>query len=102
MGSVVVERTVSDRSAVTVRLRGDVDTVAGAHLRPVLVDMLMREKPARILIDLRHATALDASVLGTLRAAHELARDAKLIMTFASAGSRVAQQLVLQGLPATG
>ncbi|MGC9671517.1 hypothetical protein ACNTMW_33860 [Planosporangium sp. 12N6] len=99
VGTILVSPTGQDSSAVAVHLLGDVDTAACADLRSTLIDMIMRSKPALILIDLREATAVDACVIGTLQAAYELACDADLLFAVDGNDSPVAAEFCRMGFP---
>ncbi|NJC72014.1 STAS domain-containing protein [Planosporangium thailandense] len=99
VGNVLVSPTCPDSSAVAVRLQGEIDAAAGADLRSILIDVIMHCRPARILIDLREVTAVDASVIGTLQAAYDLARDADLAFAIDSDGSPLAAELGRMDLP---
>jgi anti-anti-sigma factor len=82
VGSIVISPIESDQSGVAVELRGDMDAAAAGALRRIFVQMILQQRPTRILVDLREVTVLDALVIGTLQAAGDLARDAHLAFTF--------------------
>jgi anti-anti-sigma regulatory factor len=101
VGSIRISPTGSDTdtgATVTVHLHGDLTTGTLSDLCRALIDTIMRRKPARIIIDVREVTAMDACLIGTLRAAHDLAQDVQLPMTVDSAGSPVAEQLTREHL----
>jgi anti-anti-sigma factor len=98
MGGILVNTTGTDDSTVTMRMNGDVDATTAGHLRSALVDVIMRQKPHRIVIDLDGVTALDSGVIGTLRAAHATAQDVHLTLDFHTAGSPMRDQLDRDGI----
>lgn len=82
MDRIAVNSTGPDDTCVTVRLTGDIDTAITHRLRHVLVDVIMRRRPARIVVDLRGVTTMDSAAIGTLRAAHQAAHDVHLTLDF--------------------
>lgn len=95
MGSIVISPIEPEKSGVAVELRGDMDADAAAALRRIFVEMILHQRPARILVDLREVTVLDALVIGTLQAAGDLARDAELALTFDGSGPLAADHPTL-------
>ena len=51
--TIQISPTESDTLTLTVHLRGDVDTAAAIDLRHILIEVIMRQRPAQVLIDLR-------------------------------------------------
>ncbi|GAB3844488.1 STAS domain-containing protein [Dactylosporangium cerinum] len=78
MSEILVTSESPDDASVTVALRGAVEGADAPDLRRVLLDVIMRVRPSRLLIDLRAVTAVDAFAVGTLQAAVELAGDVQL------------------------
>jgi anti-anti-sigma regulatory factor len=91
VGEILISPT---GSTVTITLTGDIGTGMAGRLRPALINIIMHRRPNRIVIDLRAVTAIEAEVIGTLRAARDLAQDVNLSLAFESAGSPVATMIV--------
>jgi anti-anti-sigma factor len=81
--------TSTDSSSLTIHLRGDIDETAAAHLRRELVEALVHHRPARVLVDLRGVTSLDASAVGSLRAAGDIAGDVGVALSLDGTGSPI-------------
>jgi anti-anti-sigma factor len=56
-------------------LRGEITDAESADFRTVLVDAIMRERPAGIVVDLSAVTRLDDTALGALLAAADITGD---------------------------
>lgn len=102
MANIQITPDGSDAATVTVRLHGEVDVTGGNELRLALIDVIMRRRPSRLLIDVCAVTAIDPYVLGILRAARDIARDLSLPLAFAGEGSPVAAQLHRDLMVGTG
>lgn len=99
MGDILIKETNVDKTRVTVRMRGEVDADTASDMRGVLVDMILRRKPAQIVLDLQDVTAIDSTALGALSAAYEAAADLGQPLAYHTAGSAVCDQLRLAGIP---
>lgn len=75
----MVESAVQTRhltgGVVRVCLCGAIEGAAIDRLRTVLVDLLMRRRPASVAIDTQGATSIDSTALGVLFAAIDVAGD---------------------------
>jgi anti-anti-sigma regulatory factor len=100
LGNVLISPTEPNQSGIAIRLHGDMDTAAAADLRRILVHVIMHQRPARILVDLRKVATVDALVIGVLQAAGDLARDVELTLAFDGFGSPLADQLIREELTA--
>ncbi|HEY2792116.1 MAG TPA: STAS domain-containing protein [Micromonosporaceae bacterium] len=98
MAQIQVNTSESGPSQVTVLVRGAVDSAAGDDLCGVLVDVIMRRRPERFLIDLDGVTALDSAALGLLHAARATAEDVNLPVAFHTVGSPIRHQLDHDGI----
>jgi anti-anti-sigma factor len=82
-----------DHEEIMVRVSGDVDTPTTNDLRGILVNLIMIQRPSRIVVDLCAVTALDSSAVGMLRAARDVAEDVGRRLVFRTAGSLAAGHL---------
>jgi stage II sporulation protein AA (anti-sigma F factor antagonist) len=98
MGTVQVKTTGTTQPTITVRIDGDIDHTTADHLRGALIDIIMRRRPHRVVVDLDGITALDSATIGTLRAAHATAEDVHLNLIVQTSQSTVRQQLDHDGI----
>jgi anti-anti-sigma factor len=98
MAQIEVNTSETTPSQVTLLVRGEIDTAAGDDLCDVLVDVIMRRRPERFLIDLDGVTAVDSAAIGLLHAARETAEDVNLPVVFHTVGSAVHHQFDHDGI----
>lgn len=98
VGAIHVNTTGTAQSTVTMLINGDIDPATADHLRVTLVDVIMRRKPGRLVVDLDGVTALDSATIGTLHAAHATAEEFNLPLTFRTSRSPVYLQLDRDGI----
>ena len=98
VGSIRMSVTETARPTVTLRAEGDIDAEATEALRRALVDVIMRGRPERFVVDLGGVTKLDAVAIGAFQAADAAARDMNLTLIFHTKGSPVAARLDRHGI----
>ncbi len=82
---------------ITVRATGALDATSD-QLRRVLVRMIMRGGPGRLVVDLDRVTGLVPLAIGVLQAALATAQDVNRPMVFHTAGSPLASPLRRYGI----
>src|SRR5262245_43650679 len=95
MGNV---RVNTGSRAVTVQATGNLDDAAADRLRHAIVAMLVRPRPARLIVDLDGVTAIDATTIGALQAAGRSAADLNIDLVFRTAASPLADHLDRYGI----
>jgi anti-anti-sigma regulatory factor len=100
MGGIHVN-TTGTLDVITMSAYGEIGTDNAADLRRLLVEVIMHRRPSRLIIDLDAVTAVDAAVIGTLRAAHATAQDMDLNIAFRTSGSPISEQLHNDGISHT-
>jgi anti-anti-sigma factor len=98
-GIVVNETDISGAIEVTVQVIGELDRDAAGELRTTLVYVILRRRPARVVVDLQTMTRLDSTMVGALSAAYDAACDLQLTLVLYTANARVSDQLDLAGIP---
>lgn len=88
----VCTRTMPD-ATVVVETFGAVEGAAVDELRQTLIEVLMRRRPPRVVVDITATQVVDSVALGTLTAAAETAED--LAIEFAVVGSASAAARVV-------
>lgn len=99
VGNTLINPVEYGRSTIVVRLSGDLDDSTVPGLRRTLIDVIMRRRPARIVIDVREVTEIDSVAIGTLRAACDMASDAHLVVGVRAGRSPVVDRLTAADLP---
>jgi anti-anti-sigma factor len=99
---IVTEPQVTTRHAssavVSVELSGAITVTATCLLREALIDVIMRQRPPRVLIDLRNTTFLDPTAIGALLAAADAADDLRVDLSVCNPNPALAMQLASTGL----
>src|SRR5262245_39854602 len=90
MGNV---RVNTGSLAATVQATGDLDGDAADRLRHAIVEIIVRERPGRLIVDLDGVTAMDATTIGALQAAGTSAADLNIDLEFRTAASPLADHL---------
>jgi anti-anti-sigma factor len=85
-------------TVMAVELAGAVDLPSTSRLQHMLVDVLLRHRPARVIIDLRDATFLDPTAVGVLLAAADTADDLRVALSVCNPNPDLADQLLQSGL----
>jgi anti-anti-sigma factor len=104
-GEVAVDIDVEIRELagnVIVVVAGDIDADAANGLRQALIQVIMRRRPERLVVDLSRVTDLDAVSIGALQAAQAAADVMNLTMLFHTAGSPEADRLSGYGVVDSG
>jgi anti-anti-sigma factor len=99
---IVTEPRVTTRRAssavVSVEVSGAINVTATSLLREALIDVIMRKRPACVLVDLRDATFLDPTAVGALLAAADAADDLRVNLAVCNPNPDLAAQLANTGL----
>ena len=98
-GILVNETRTAAGSLVTVEVDGNAHVDMARELRSVLVEVILRRRPARIVIDLHAVASLDSAAIGTLNAAYDAACDVDLVLVIHGLAPALADQLRLAGMP---
>jgi anti-anti-sigma factor len=91
-------RTEADGSVV-VHPTGDLDGECAVEFRQVLVHVVRRMRPLRLVVDLRGVTAVDPINLGTLAALCDLADDHRVLVFLDGPSAELAAELRAAGVP---
>jgi anti-anti-sigma factor len=83
---------------VVVELRGEIDAATVEHLRRVLVDSVLRQRPVRVTVDLLHVTFIDSTGIGALAAGYNAARGVGIGFEVVNPAPFVVGQLRMLGL----
>jgi anti-anti-sigma factor len=86
-------------AVVSVQLCGAINVAATGELRKALIDAVLRQRPARVLVDLRDTTFLDPTAIGALIAAAQTADDLRVDLSVCNPNPALAAQLASTGLP---
>jgi anti-anti-sigma regulatory factor len=97
--SSLTVRTAAD-GTVVVRLPGVVGVDMAVDLRQLLVRIVRRDAPLRLVVSLGAVSDLDAINLGTLAALCTLGDDHRVIVFLDGASAIIAAQLKAAGVPA--
>jgi anti-anti-sigma regulatory factor len=97
-GTGVTTRSRSDGSVV-IEVRGDLGAAATHQLQRALAHVMVRQRPARVVLDLMRAGRLPAESIGSVVAAHQVAADCAVAMVVWRPRPDVASLLRAAGLP---
>jgi anti-anti-sigma factor len=86
-------------AVISLELSGAIDEPSTSELQHVLVDLLLRRRPDRVVIDLRRTTFLDPTAVGVLLAAVDTADDVRVGLSLCNPSPHLANQLLGAGLP---
>ena len=92
-------RTEADGSIV-VRPSGALDSECAVEFRQVLVHVVRKLRPLRLILDLRGVTTIDPINLGTLAALCGLADDHRVLVFLDGPSAELAAELRAAGVPA--
>lgn len=90
--------TKSRDRLLCIYLHGEIDHHSAYFLREELDGLLMRERPARLVLDLRGIEFMDSAGLGLLMGRYRLMRDLGGVMVIAEPNARVMKMLRLCGM----
>ncbi|AEV83788.1 antirepressor [Actinoplanes sp. SE50] len=75
MGEAVITTRRQADGALVVEVRGSLDAATVDGLRATLVDTVLRDRPAVVVVDLTYVTFMDSVGLGALVAGERTVRD---------------------------
>lgn len=74
-------------ATITIELSGSIDGDVLEVLHQTLIDVIMKQRPVRVVIDTRNATNVDDMAAGAVMAAIETAQEIGIEMTIAPIGN---------------
>ena len=83
---------------LVVRLFGEIDHHSAVTLREELDELILRERPARLVLDLAEIDFMDSSGLGLLMGRYRLMREIGGVMAIAAPNPSVLRILRLSGM----
>ncbi|MBE6595042.1 MAG: STAS domain-containing protein [Ruminococcaceae bacterium] len=83
---------------LVVRLFGEIDHHSAAGLRAELDELLLKERPARLVLELSHVEFMDSAGLGLLMGRLRLVKQLGGVMALKGANARVLKILTLAGM----
>lgn len=101
MGSVMrlsVTVNVAPDGGVVLSVRGEVDHANAGELRTTIESVLMSQRPHTIRVDLGLVTFIDSGAIGSLVAAHRVARAGGAGLVVSNASPFVGRQLAVAGV----
>jgi anti-anti-sigma factor len=98
MGEALVGSRRSADGTVVVEIRGELDIVTARGLRELLVDQVSRDRPTRIVVDMRYLSFMDSTGIGALVGGYGAAREAGVEFSVCNASAFVYRQLRITGL----
>ena len=87
-----------DKKCVTVRLCGEIDHHSAVAIRREIDDMLLRDRPEKLILDLGTVDFMDSSGLGLIMGRYTLMGELGGRTVIRNAGERVMKILTLAGL----
>ena len=99
MADAIVSRRVLDDGTVIVDLRGELDIAVNDALRDVLLD-ITRQRPPRVVVNMRHVVFVDSTGMGALVAGYNAAQAAGVGFEVHQLAPFVEEQLRVAGLHA--
>jgi anti-anti-sigma factor len=94
----VIDRPDSGTGTLRMALHGDVDALSGGQVQEAVVDVLHRQHPSRIEMDVREVTFLDSAGIRTLLLCHNEAERLNCRLTVVEAPHGVYRVLEISGL----
>ena len=83
---------------LVVRLFGEIDHHSAAGLRAELDELLLKERPARLVLELSHVEFMDSAGLGLLMGRYRLMRELGGVMAIENPNRRIMKILTLAGM----
>ncbi|GAB2584833.1 hypothetical protein Aab01nite_53670 [Paractinoplanes abujensis] len=99
MSDTTVDVDTSADGTLVIHPRGHFDAGDAVHLRRTIVHAIRRERPLRMVLDLRDVDGLDPINLGTLAAACQLGDDHHVAVFLDNPSESTATQLMAAGVP---
>jgi anti-anti-sigma regulatory factor len=98
-GAGLVESRTVDDGSVLIVLRGSVGPECAVELRRLVVRIVRRVRPSRLVLDLTDVVAVDPINVGTLIAACLLGEDHSVAVLLVNPRPDLAARLALGGVP---
>jgi anti-anti-sigma factor len=98
MGDALVTSQRLDDGAAIIDVRGELDVTTVSAFRAFLIDTLTRQRPARVVVDMRRVTFMDSTGIGALVIGYNTARENGADFVVANPSSFVHRQLHITGL----
>jgi anti-sigma B factor antagonist len=98
MGDALVTSQHLDDGAAIIDVRGELDVTTVNGFRTLLVDTITRQRPARVVVDMRRVTFMDSTGIGALVVGYNTAREIGADFTVRNPSAFVLRQLHITGL----
>lgn len=95
--ALVTSQRLADGAAI-IDVRGELDVTTVTAFRNLLVDTITRERPARVVIDMRKVTFMDSTGIGALVVGYNAAHDVGADFVVRNPSPFVHRQLHITGL----